>query len=356
MVAITWKGSPNYRSLTGVGKRFIVFHWMVGTLAGTDSIFSRESYKVSTQYGVGGSKVHQYVLDKDYAFGSGTTYANTYGISIEHEGGWMQANGQRFKPTAETHETSAQLCAQLAKKHGMGKLVPGVNAFAHSHFVSTQCCGTLDWKWICERANAINAGSSKPTPTPTPTPAPSPSNSGITVDGIFGPETIRALQKFLNVTQDGVFGAQTKKALQTRLGIPADGWFGAASTKALQKYMGQVQDGVWGSVTTKALQKDLKAGTFNPRTNAAINQVLVDGNFGGQTVRRLQEALGTVQDGNWGTVSKKLLQKKLGQVQDGNFGVQSIKALQTYLGIVADGGWGTVTTKALQTRLNANTF
>jgi LysM repeat protein len=161
---IEWKGSPNFRPQTGVKKEFIVFHWIVGSLNSATAIFQNAERRVATNYGVGEGKIHQYVQDKDYAFGSGTTFANKHGISIEHEGGWLLKNGNRKKPTKKTLETSAWLCAKIAREHKMGQLVPFKNAFPHSHFVSTGCPGTLDWKYICKRANEINAELAKPAP------------------------------------------------------------------------------------------------------------------------------------------------------------------------------------------------
>jgi LysM repeat protein len=164
---IEWKGSPNFRPQSGIDKKFIVFHWIVGRLDGATAHFQNAKVKVATNYGVGEGRIHQYVKDKDYAFGSGTTLANRYGISIEHEGGWKLSNGSRKKPTKKTLETSAWLCAKIAREHNLGELVPFKNAFPHSHFVSTQCPGSLDWEWICKRANKINAELAKPiAPTP----------------------------------------------------------------------------------------------------------------------------------------------------------------------------------------------
>ena len=163
---IKWIGSPNFRTQNGVEKKFIVMHWMVGTLAGTDKVFQSSTRKVATNYGIEGKKIHQYVKDKDYAFGSGTAYANKYGISIEHEGGQMLKSGSRKKPTQLTHDTSAQLCAKIAREHNMGQLVVGKNMFPHNKFVATQCPGSLDLAYIANKANEINAALAAPKPEP----------------------------------------------------------------------------------------------------------------------------------------------------------------------------------------------
>lgn len=168
---IEWKGSPNYRAQNGVKKKFIVFHWIVGSLDSATAHFKNPKAKSATNYGVGEGRIHQYVKDKDYAFGSGTTYSNTYGISIEHEGGWLMKNGKRKVPSKKVLQTSAWLVAKIAREHKMGKLVPGKNAFPHKHFVNTACPGTLDWHWICEEANRINAAlaeANKPKPPVEP--------------------------------------------------------------------------------------------------------------------------------------------------------------------------------------------
>lgn len=175
---IKWIGSPNFRTQNGIQKKFIVMHWMVGTLAGTDKVFQSNTRKVATNYGIEGKKVHQYVKDKDYAFGSGTTYANKFGISIEHEGGQLLKDGTRKKPTKSTHDTSAELCAKIAREHGMGKLVVGENMFPHKKFVSTQCPGSLDLKYIADKANEINAAFVAPKP-PAPTPSPAPVDKNV---------------------------------------------------------------------------------------------------------------------------------------------------------------------------------
>lgn len=156
MVSIKWVGSPNYRRLYIVKKKFVVLHWMVGDLESTDRRFRDHKSRVSTQYGIEDGTVHQYVKQKDYAFGSGATYANTYGISIEHSGGELLSSGKRRKPSKETHETSAEMVAYLARRWGWGTLQVGKNVFPHSHFKATECPGSLDIYWIASRANVIN--------------------------------------------------------------------------------------------------------------------------------------------------------------------------------------------------------
>ena len=56
----------------------------------------------------------------------------------------------------------------------------------------------------------------------------------------MGKNTVRALQRVLNqetnakLVEDGAFGPNTKKALQRYLGVSADGIIGRATIKAMQ--------------------------------------------------------------------------------------------------------------------------
>lgn len=103
----------------------------------------------------------------------------------------------------------------------------------------------------------------------------------LTVDGIGGPDTVRALQRFVGTPEDGEISGQTKglakwhpalkavtygsagsvcvKAVQKWLGITADGQWGKGTSKALQRVIGVDDDGIFGPASMKALQKYLNA-------------------------------------------------------------------------------------------------
>jgi len=164
---IKWIGSPNYYNKSVFPKKHITLHWGVTTLAGIDRTFQNPN-SGSSQYGIEGNVIHQYVNEEDYAWADANTYSNTNGISVEHSGGYVR-DGSRVKPSPATHETSARLCADIAKRHNMGRLVVGKNLYRHSDWVATMCPGTLDVEWIARRANEIAKLHIKPSGDITPT-------------------------------------------------------------------------------------------------------------------------------------------------------------------------------------------
>lgn len=154
-IDIKWIGSPNFNAQNNVSKLFITDHWMVGTLSSTDSAFN-SGRAASATYGVGETEVHQYVQEKDYPYSDGNTYANQHTISIEHEGGYLLDDGTRKVPSLAVLDLSAQLHAEIAIRNNFGKLIIGVNVFPHSHWVNTECPGSLDINYIVSKANQIN--------------------------------------------------------------------------------------------------------------------------------------------------------------------------------------------------------
>lgn len=115
---------------------------------------------------------------------------------------------------------------------------------------------TADGKWGA-KTDAAHKAKGSSTPKPRPAPAPKPAKVKLAVDGIEGPATVKALQRFLGVAADGKRGPATNRALQKWVGATQDGIVGKATTRALQKKVGSPVDGIWGRNTTKALQRFL---------------------------------------------------------------------------------------------------
>lgn len=101
----------------------------------------------------------------------------------------------------------------------------------------------------------------------------------LTVDGVGGKNTVRALQRFLGTPADGVISGQNKalKKYHPALMPVEYGKGGSVCVKYLQKWLGITKDGQWGKNTSKALQKKLG--------------VTVDGIFGENSMMALQAYL-----------------------------------------------------------------
>lgn len=120
------------------------------------------------------------------------------------------------------------------------------------------------------RGCIINPGVSNPKVVPAPK---------LTVDGIGGAATVKAMQRFFGTTQDGVISGQLKtqakyypalksvkygsggspciKNLQRWTGVTQDGILGQKTVKAWQKKIGVTADGIFGTNSMKAWQKYL---------------------------------------------------------------------------------------------------
>ncbi len=116
----------------------------------------------------------------------------------------------------------------------------------------------------------------------------SSANNKLVVDGYFGTNTIKALQRTLGTPVDGIVsdqyvgnkkyfpaltgtfiwrasvhtGSTMVKALQRKLGVEVDGFFGRITIKALQRKLGVDADGYFGKATCRALQRGLNRGEF----------------------------------------------------------------------------------------------
>lgn len=114
---------------------------------------------------------------------------------------------------------------------------------------------------------------------PAPTSKPASAHTPLAVDGIWGRGTTRALQHVLRnkynawgigapLVIDGVVGKDTYRALQrvlnqeTKAGLQEDGIFGPKTKQALQRYLGVSVDGIIGRATITAMQNKLNNGSF----------------------------------------------------------------------------------------------
>lgn len=101
----------------------------------------------------------------------------------------------------------------------------------------------------------------------------------LTIDGIGGACTARAMQRFFGTVQDGEISGQNKSCAKyyPAMKAVAYGKGGSPCIKNMQRWLGITQDGVWGQATSKALQKKLG--------------VAVDGIFGTKSMKAWQKYL-----------------------------------------------------------------
>lgn len=130
---------------------------------------------------------------------------------------------------------------------------------------------------VTSGAGRQTAPAPAPAPAAAPTPKPQKANR-LTVDGILGTESVKAMQRWLGTPVDGIVsgqlgscakyllacpngvwqygkgGSMMVRALQRWLGVSADGYIGPGTIKALQRRLGVTADGYLGKGTAKALQ------------------------------------------------------------------------------------------------------
>ena len=110
-----------------------------------------------------------------------------------------------------------------------------------------------------------------------------------------------------------------------------------------------------GKVAEKTRPAKYVLGVFRPLYNPTCSKakLVVDGDFGYQSIYMLQCALGITPNGILNKATVKALQKKIGVAQDGAIGRKSALALQKFLKVKQDGAIGKDTTVALQKWINA---
>nr|DAL74938.1 MAG TPA: N-acetylmuramoyl-L-alanine amidase [Caudoviricetes sp.] len=161
---ITWVGSPNhYNGRNGHTISHITLHIMVGTLAGTDSVFQRTGY-ASAHYGIGGNgEIHQYVSESDGSWSDANYASNNSTVSVEHEGGMAGV-----PCTRACMDASARLCADIARRQSWDHLwYDGLNGnvWLHREIPGTDHAGCpdlapngLDVNYVINKANEILQG------------------------------------------------------------------------------------------------------------------------------------------------------------------------------------------------------
>lgn len=139
----------------------ITIHHMAGRLTCEQcgTIFQRVGRQGSSHYGIGyDGRIAQYVDETDTAWTDGNWDSNLESVTIENSD---IKSGAPWDVTAETLTALIQLCADIAKRNGLGLLVKGKNLTWHSMYQATACPGEgllRKMDYICDEANKIIAG------------------------------------------------------------------------------------------------------------------------------------------------------------------------------------------------------
>lgn len=147
----------------------------------------------SSNYAVKDNEIHCFVDENDRAWCDNNWESNCTTVSIETVNSTLQVNGNNNDPESyrvsdATLNTLIKLVADIAKRNGLGTLVPGKNLTWHSMYCATFCPGNYlrsKMQYIADEANKINGGS-HPTPTPQPVkPTPQPTSNFLGSKGYF---------------------------------------------------------------------------------------------------------------------------------------------------------------------------
>ena len=184
-------------------------------------------------------------------------------------------------------ENAQRLITKLMGKHG----IPLDNVVPHKHWSGKNCPRKLldSWDDFIAGIKGGSLASAKPT-QPKPESKPKKTSArkeNLTVDGKWGKDTTRALQRALGTPVDGIISRQPRnsvtqalyggtvsfgsgngspmvRALQRKVGAGVDGKLGPDTVRRLQRHLGTVRDGVLSrpSMVVRELQRRLNAGTF----------------------------------------------------------------------------------------------
>ena len=119
-----------------------------------------------------------------------------------------------------------------------------------------------------------------------------------------------------------------------------------------------VQAGRWTKLTVSVKAAVIRVLSHAPSRSTARKPIatpgrvplVVDGDFGPATIRRLQQWAGVTVDGKLGPISWGVIQHRVGATPDGRPGPNTWTHLQRLIGVTADGAPGPVTYRVAATR------
>lgn len=263
--------NPLYSSGKNTPKYIVIHHWgMNGAKAETIAKnFTNVKIQSSAHYVVGLKEVYRLMSEKDCAWHAGSKAWNQKSIGIEC----------RTEMDDVTYNTVVELIADIYSRYGALPIV------GHKDIARTACPGKWYAKLSDLKAKATKLYQAHKTGSGTS----STSVAGkLTVDGVWGVNTTKALQKKYKLSQTGTLASQNTACKKYLPAAHTGSWKfitnakGCSVLKKLQAIIGTTQDGVFGKNSVTALQKYL---------NKAGYKLTVDGIMGTNTVKALQKWL-----------------------------------------------------------------
>lgn len=269
--------------------RYITIHNTANTSKGANAK-SHANYmsngsggrQASWHYTVDDTEIWQSLKDTQQGWhaGDGKGPGNTQSIGIEI---CENSDGDFEKAV----DNAVWLVRKLMSEHN----IPISNVVPHKKWSGKNCPRKLLSRWnsFIAAVKGIEYHAPKESPEKIISkPAPPKSKGGvnISVDGKWGKETTRALQKALGTPADGIISRQLKnhvtqalyncvhfgsggspmvRALQKKVGAKVDGYLGPETVRKTQQYLGTPVDGVISrpsSMMVKELQRRLNQGKF----------------------------------------------------------------------------------------------
>ena len=146
----------------------ITIHHMAGKLTAEQCgrIFQQVGRYGSSHYGIGyNGERASYVDEENTAWTNSNWDSNCKSVTIETSNSEM---GGSWPVSDASLNALIKLVADIAKRNGLGTLVPGQNLTWHSMFADTTCPGDYlrsKMQYIADEANKLNAPAPEPTPS-----------------------------------------------------------------------------------------------------------------------------------------------------------------------------------------------
>ena len=132
---------------------------MAGVMSATQcgALWQRKGRRGSSHYGIGNDgAIGNYVDENNIAWTDSNWKSNCTSVTIETSN---NARGGDWTVSDAALNSLIKLCADIAKRNGLGTLVPGKNLTWHSMYTSTTCPGNYlrsKMQYIADEANKIN--------------------------------------------------------------------------------------------------------------------------------------------------------------------------------------------------------